>query len=99
MTGISRRQLFRRAAAVVPALILPELLLPRRKVFAVGWETKEQIIIELGNERWERITLGPFEYYQEMWLRIQAKRERERDNPSWTALMAQDLNLTAKVRT
>lgn len=64
--NISRRTLFRRAAAVVPALILPELILPRRKVFAVGWAPKpgswvviadeeedgRRIIVEYCNEHW-----------------------------------------------
>ena len=47
---LSRRQLFRRALQVAPVLILPELILPKRKVFAVGWANP--IIIELQNEHW-----------------------------------------------
>jgi hypothetical protein len=39
--NISRRHLFRRAAAIAPALILPELILPRRKLFAAGWTKTE----------------------------------------------------------
>jgi hypothetical protein len=38
---ISRRHLFRRALQIAPALILPELILPRRKLFAVGWTKTE----------------------------------------------------------
>ena len=50
---ISRRTLFRRALQVAPAILLPDLILPKRKVFAVGWHPKpEPIVIEYRNEHW-----------------------------------------------
>jgi hypothetical protein len=43
MTKVTRRDLFRRAAQLAPALILPELILPKRKLFAIGWNPKVHV--------------------------------------------------------
>jgi hypothetical protein len=73
MTDISRRHLFRQAIQVAPALILPELILPKRKLFAVGWSQKP-IIIELQNERWNDPIWAST--YEEYWRYVIARSNR-----------------------